>query len=92
VVILLTGILHIFGGFRVGEGAHRTWSLTAFLVGAFEAMLGVMLVIEPYRRSIFFYLVVGIWALVGGFILISDAVRLRRTYLSEVEHEKEQVT
>jgi uncharacterized membrane protein HdeD (DUF308 family) len=51
-----------------------------------------MLVIEPYGPSIFFYLVVGIWALVGGFILISDAVRIRRTHLREVEHEKEQVT
>jgi uncharacterized membrane protein HdeD (DUF308 family) len=60
--------------------------------GSIEAAIGVMLVIEPHGRSIFFYLVVGIWALVGGFILISDAVRLRRAHLSEVEHEKEQVT
>ena len=84
VVILLTGVLHIFGGFRVGEGVHRKWSLTAFLLGAFEIVLGIMLILEPYGRDTFFYMAVVIWALVGGFILITDAVRLRRVYQGEV--------
>jgi uncharacterized membrane protein HdeD (DUF308 family) len=90
-VILLTGILHIFGGFRVGESAHRKWSLTAFLLGVFEVVLGLMLLIEPYGRGIIFYLVVGIWALVGGFILITDAVRLRRAHQREIADGQEEV-
>jgi uncharacterized membrane protein HdeD (DUF308 family) len=92
VVVLLTGLLHIFGGFRVGEGTHRNWSLTAFLLGIFEVVLGVMLIIEPYGRSDFFYLTILIWALVGGFILIMDAVRLRRAYQREVADGKEEIT
>lgn len=92
VVILLTGLLHIFGGFRVGEGAHRTWSLTAFLLGAFEIVLGIMLIVEPYGRSIFFYVAIVIWALVGGFILITEAIRLRRAHQGEVTNGKEEVT
>ncbi len=91
VVVLLTGILHIFGGFRVGEGAHRTWSLTAFLLGAFEVVLGVMLVVEPYGRSTFFYGAVVIWALLGGFILITEAIRLRRAHQKELDNGKEEV-
>ena len=91
VVVLLTGLLHIFGGFRVGEGTHRKWSLTAFLLGAFEIVLGVMLIVEPYGRSQFFYLTVTIWALVGGFILISDAIRLRRAHQKELDNGKEEV-
>jgi uncharacterized membrane protein HdeD (DUF308 family) len=78
VVIVLTGTLHISGGFRVGEHAHRKWSWTGFILGAFEIMLGLMLIIEPMGRSFVFYLAVSIWALVGGAILIMDAVRLRR--------------
>jgi hypothetical protein len=41
-----------------------------------------MLIVEPLGRSTFFYLAASIWALVGGFILISDALRLRRASAS----------
>jgi len=78
VVIVLTGTLHISGGFRVGEHAHRKWSWTSFILGAFEIVLGLMLIFEPMGRSVVFYLTISIWALVGGFILIMDAVRLRK--------------
>lgn len=77
VVILLTGCLHAFGGFQVGEDKHRKWSSTNVVLGVFEIVLGVMLIIEPLGRNLFFYLAATIWALVGGFILIGDALRLR---------------
>jgi len=82
VIILLTGILHAFGGFRIGEGEHRKWSTTSLALGVFEVILGLMLIVEPLGRSDFFYLVVSVWALVGGFILIGDALRLRRASAS----------
>jgi uncharacterized membrane protein HdeD (DUF308 family) len=85
VVIVLTGTLHVFGGFRVGEHAHRKWSWTSFILGAFEIVLGLMLIFEPLGRSIFFYLAASIWALVGGFILIMDAIRLRRAAVKIVQ-------
>jgi len=78
VVILLTGILHAFGGFQVGDEKHRKLSITSTLLGAFEIVLGVLLIVEPLGRSTFFYITITIWALVGGFILIADAVRLFR--------------
>lgn len=74
----MPSILHNFGGFRLGEQALRQWSWTSLILGAFEIVLGIMLIIEPMGRSIFFYLAARIWALVGGIILILDAVRLRR--------------
>jgi uncharacterized membrane protein HdeD (DUF308 family) len=85
VLILLTGILHTFGGFRVGEHAHRKWSWTSFILGAFEIVLGLMLIIEPLGRGTFFYLAASIWALVGGFILIMDAVRIRKPAVESEE-------
>jgi len=85
VVILLTGVLHIFGGFRVGETAHRKWSWTSFILGAFEIVLGMMLIVEPMGRSTFFYLAASIWALVGGAILIMDAVRIRKAAVESAQ-------
>ena len=89
-IILLTGLMHIFGGFRTGpvetqpvsqnrfRGLPRTWSWTAFLLGLFEIVLGVILVIAPMGRGPLIYFAASVWALVGGTILLGDAVRLRR--------------
>jgi uncharacterized membrane protein HdeD (DUF308 family) len=94
VVILLTGILHAFGGFQIGDDQHRKLSVTSVILGVFEIVLGTMLIIEPLGRSTFFYLAATIWALVGGFILIGDAFRLHKAAqqkpaLQELEVEKE---
>lgn len=77
-VVLLTGILHIFGGFKIGGHQKQNWSITSFLLGLFEAVLGIMLIVEPMGRSKLFYLAATVWALIGGFILIGDAIRMRR--------------
>ena len=45
VAIILTGLLHLFGGFRTGEDASRQWSWTSFLLGVFEVALGILLLI-----------------------------------------------
>ena len=96
-IILLTGVMHIFGGFRTGQvetdpasqnrprGLPRTWSWTAFLLGVFEIVLGIMLVIEPLGRGPVVYFAASVWALVGGAILIGDAVRLRQRAKQEAE-------
>jgi uncharacterized membrane protein HdeD (DUF308 family) len=82
-VMLLTGLLHIFGGFQQGPERTRQWSWTSFLLGLFEVILGLMLVINPLTRDIWVYLAASIWALVGGFILITDALRVRRASRKE---------
>jgi len=83
-IIFLTGLMHIFGGFRTGPvethlfSQNRKWSWTAFLLGLFEMVLGFLLVIEPMGRGPAIYFAASVWALVGGVILIGNAVRLRR--------------
>jgi uncharacterized membrane protein HdeD (DUF308 family) len=83
-IILLTGLMHIIGGFRTGPedsnlfSENRQWSWTACFLGLFEIVLGAMLVVEPMGRGPIIYTIASIWALVGGVILIGDALRLRR--------------
>ena len=87
IAILLTGLMHMLGGFRTGEEASREWSWTSFLMGLFELIMGAMLILEPMRQGTLIYLGVSIWAMIGGVILIGDALRLRsrvrKTGLSE---------
>jgi uncharacterized membrane protein HdeD (DUF308 family) len=97
-IIMLTGLMHIFGGFRTGPvethllSQHRKWSWTAFLLGLFEMILGLMLVIEPLGRGPLVYLAATVWALLGGIILIGDAVRLRRERLRRMRQQAKQET
>ena len=77
-IVLLTGLLHMLGGFKQKGQAIRRWSWTGFLLGVFEAVLGLLLIIEPFKRGPIIYTAATIWALLGGLILIGDAMRVRR--------------
>jgi uncharacterized membrane protein HdeD (DUF308 family) len=76
-VILLTGVLHMLGGFRTGEDRFRQWSWGSFLLGFFEVVLGAMLLMAPLERGPAIYLAASVWAFLGGGMLIGDALRVR---------------
>ena len=92
-IIFLTGLMHIFGGFRTGpEEVHllsknRRGSWTAFLLGLFEIVLGLLLVVEPLGRGPLVYFAASIWALIGGAILLGDAARQRRERLRQLNQQ-----
>jgi uncharacterized membrane protein HdeD (DUF308 family) len=96
-IILLTGVMHIVGGFRTGPevrhlfSANRQWSWTAFLLGLFEMILGLILVVEPMSRGPAVYSAASVWALVGGAILLGDALRIRRLRQETQQEEMEAV-
>jgi uncharacterized membrane protein HdeD (DUF308 family) len=96
-IILLTGVMHIVGGFRTGPevrhlfSANRQWSWTAFLLGLFEMILGLILVVEPMNRGPAVYSAASVWALVGGAILLGDALRIRRLRQETQQEEMEAV-
>ena len=77
-IIVLTGILHISGGFRQDHGSAGKRTFTAIVLGLFEIVLGLMLVISPLERGPIVYVAAMVWALVGGLILLGDALNLRR--------------
>ena len=73
IVILLTGLLHTFGGFRKERGGSRQWSWGSLLLGIFEIVLGGMLIIAPLERGTAINWAASIWAVIGGLMLIGDA-------------------
>ena len=77
-VMILTGIVHTIGGFHVGEDAHRKWSWTSFLLGVFEIVLGLLLATSGGDIRPVTLWAATIWAFIGGFILLGDALRQRR--------------
>lgn len=86
VIIILTGFLHIFTGFRTRDGdRHRRWAST--ILGVFEVVLGLILFLRPLNRDPLLNLVVMVWALLGGAILMLDAFRIKRKIQSEKDSE-----
>lgn len=77
VVIILTGLLHFFVGFR-SQDEERSRKWTSSLLGIFEIVLGVALAFNPQERGPIVYLAGTIWAFLGGLVLMLDALRIRR--------------
>ena len=77
VLIVLSGLLHILAGMRFSEVIGRGWKITNVLLGVFELVFGVLVVLYPWYRFDLAYLSVAIWALLGGIIMVGDGLRLR---------------
>ena len=52
-IVVLTGLVHVFEGFRTGTGRQRQRSWTSTLLGAFEIVLGLVLLL--WRDDLGFY-------------------------------------
>jgi uncharacterized membrane protein HdeD (DUF308 family) len=76
VVILLTGVVNIAGGFDVSPAPGRRWR-PGLPLGLMEILLGATLAVSPLELGRLVYLAASAWALVGGVVLISDALRMR---------------
>ena len=76
-LVLLTGILHISRGFRSAEQYSSVWSVQSFLLGVVEIALAVILFATPEREQLD-YVPLTVWALMGGLILVSQALLSRQ--------------
>ena len=76
-VILLTGVLHLFGEFRIGRVIKRKRMTAQKILAVFEIILGGLVIISPLDRSPIIYWTATIWALIGGGLIIYDALYQR---------------
>jgi uncharacterized membrane protein HdeD (DUF308 family) len=82
IVIALTGIVHLLGGFELADVSGRRWR-PGVPLGILEVGLGASLVLtsgESGSRSTW---LASAWALLGGVVLVSDALRIRRRLTGE---------
>jgi uncharacterized membrane protein HdeD (DUF308 family) len=77
VIIVLTGLVHVFEGFRTGLGRQRQRSWISGLLGAFEIMLGLVVLVWRDDFGPFFYTLVTVWAFIAAFVLLREALLQR---------------
>jgi uncharacterized membrane protein HdeD (DUF308 family) len=81
-VILLTGILHLMGQFRVGRFLKLKRTTAHKFLAGFEILGGALLIYSPLDRGPIIYWTATAWALIGGGLIISDAI-YRRTRVNQ---------
>jgi uncharacterized membrane protein HdeD (DUF308 family) len=81
VVIALTGIAHLLGGFDLADRSGRRWR-PGVPLGILEIGLGATLVLTADRHDSLSTWLASAWALVGGAVLVSDALLMRRRLLA----------
>ena len=84
-VILFTGVLHMLGEFRLGGVIKRRHETLHFLLGLFEVVLGLILILSPLEHGPVIYWMATIWALAFGTLVIGDALAQRGRKSPETE-------
>jgi uncharacterized membrane protein HdeD (DUF308 family) len=81
VVIVLTGVVHLLGGFELADVSGRRWR-PGVPLGILEVGLGTTLVLTSGQSGSLSYWLACAWALVGRVVLLSDALLIRRRTLA----------
>jgi uncharacterized membrane protein HdeD (DUF308 family) len=92
VVILLTGLIHVLTEVRAGgvfSAPHR-WMHA--LLGVFEVILGILLIVSPLDRSNFTYWVAAIWGVVFGVLAIGEAFVQRSAARNQAPPDSDEAT
>ncbi|NIM94949.1 MAG: hypothetical protein GTO18_14705 [Anaerolineales bacterium] len=89
-ILITTGLMHLFRGFRTSEVLTCEQSLTSYALGALEVFLGLYVFVsqslDPRLRF-----VASLWAGVSGATLMYDAFRLRKLTPEEAEEIVERI-
>jgi uncharacterized membrane protein HdeD (DUF308 family) len=80
VVIALTGLAHLLGGFELADVSGRKWR-PGVPLGILELGLGATLVLTSGQSGAVSTWLASAWALLGGVVLVSDALLIRRRLL-----------
>ena len=85
VVIALTGVAHVLGGFELADMSGRRWR-PGVPLGVLEIGLGTTLIVTADRHDSISTWLASAWALLGGAVLISDALLMRRRLPAHPDH------
>ena len=75
-MVLASGIWSIITGIRLRKEISNEWSM--ILGGLFSAIFGILLMINPLVSAMTLVWLIGMFALVGGIVLILISFRIRK--------------
>ncbi|GAG26807.1 unnamed protein product, partial [marine sediment metagenome] len=78
IIMLLIGLVHILGGFRLSEALGRRWASSHFFLGVVEIALGILALVSIFVTVDILRYLLSFWGIIAGAGLILDGRRLRR--------------
>lgn len=83
---IATGAMRMLGGFRDNQLAEeRPRKRDSMLLGVLDVGLGIALILASDATSTWVRLLAAAWGLVGGTLLLVEALRLRRSARTSAE-------
>lgn len=79
IIMLLIGLIHILGGFRLSEQMGRRWTGSHFFLGVVEIALGILALASIFVTVDILRVLLSFWGLIAGIGLIMDGQRIRRS-------------
>jgi len=76
--MLLAGLIHFLGGFRLGQTHGRRWSLGHEFLGLVEIAISILIFISIFVTVDKLRFLLSFWGLIAGVGLILDGLRIRR--------------
>lgn len=84
-IFILTGVLHIYSGMQIGKQRNLGRTRLSVILGVFEIVLGALFIrSETARDDPLIYWIGVIWALIGGTLIIGDAIYQRNQAKSQL--------
>jgi len=77
-IMLLAGLIHFLGGFRLGQTHGRRWSLGHEFLGLVEIAISILIFISIFVTVDNLRFLLSFWGLIAGVGLILDGLRIRR--------------
>jgi len=76
-IMLLTGIIHVLGGFRLGETYGRRWTWGHMSLGLVEIIIGFLIYLSVFVPVENLRIILSFWGLIAGIGLIAEGLRSR---------------
>ena len=83
-IMLLTGLIHFLGGFRLGKAYGRRWSWSHEFLGLIEMAIGLLIFISFIVTVENLRIILSLWGIVAGIGLLADGVRMRKVKNAQV--------
>jgi uncharacterized membrane protein HdeD (DUF308 family) len=86
-IMALAGLIHILGGFHLGETFGRRWTRGHFFLGLVEIGIGFLILLSIFVPVDNLRIMLSFWGLVAGVGLIAEGLGMRKRKNTQGESE-----
>jgi uncharacterized membrane protein HdeD (DUF308 family) len=75
-IMLLAGLIHLLGGFRLGKTYGRRWTWSHEFLGLVEIVIGILVFVSIFVPVENLRIILSFWGIIAGIGLLADGFRM----------------